>query len=130
MGSRTRERQFPGALVGVVAGALAVVAALAGAFAVGFGRAAKLKDLIGAGRPSARVPGLAAAILGNTKYSVASILGPPRIATFSGALPTQYTYMDADTWYYPLKRQDSAGIAISFDGTTATKVDFFNAPRS
>lgn len=130
MGQRKRDLKPRSDVVGVAAAVLTVVAALAGAVAIGLSRGLRFRDLIGTGQPAARDSGLSAAIVGNTKYAVADILGPPRIATFAGVLPAQHTYMDADTWYYPLKPEDATAIAISFDGTTATKVDFFRAPRA
>ena len=57
-----------------------------------------------------RLERLRAAIVGNTKRAVASILGPPRVATFPGTSPASSNYLEADAWYYPLRTRYPAEV--------------------
>lgn len=79
------------------------------------------------GKAPPALPKLRNAIVGNSKTAVASIFGPPRIATFNG--PGSSNYLDADTWYYPLRPREQIGMVIRFDADKADAVDFFPAPR-
>ena len=84
-------------------------------------------------RPTAEesLPMLAEAIVGNSKAAVASVFGPPRGAAVRGAVkPTGKTppYWQANTWYYPLPRNDALAMAIEFDDDNAKRVEFFRAP--
>jgi hypothetical protein len=88
----------------------------------------------GAGRvprlPTDGLPRLARAIVGNTRGAVASVLGPPRIATFVGrGLERPATdYRDAEVWYYPLpEHAGRMGMAIRFEEQRAASVEFFGA---
>jgi hypothetical protein len=80
------------------------------------------------GRPSRGPDELRTAILGNTKTAVASIFGPPRVATFSGSTASG-NYLEADTWYYAMPAGDRIGMVIQFDDDRAENVEFFHAPH-
>jgi hypothetical protein len=88
---------------------------------------------IGGGRrPGFRtvtLPKLAEAIVGNSRTAVASVLGPPRIATFVGSEKAVEDYRHADVWYYPLPREGQVGMAIRFNDENAEAVEFFSSPR-
>ena len=74
---------------------------------------------------------LAEAIVGNTKAAVASVFGPPRSAAVRGVIKTGSKappFWQANTWYYPLPRNDALAMAIEFDDDAAKRVEFFRAP--
>ena len=84
-------------------------------------------------RPTAEesLPMLAEAIVGNSKAAVASVFGPPRSAAVRGAVKPSGKappYWQANTWYYPLPRNDALAMAIEFDDDSAKRVEFFRAP--
>jgi hypothetical protein len=70
----------------------------------------------------------ARAIVGNTRDAVASVLGPPRVATFVGAEGASGNFHDANLWYYPLPKRKRMGIAIRFGERHAEAVEFFQSP--
>lgn len=72
-------------------------------------------------RRSTDLPRLTAAIVGSSKTAVASVLGPPRVATFVG--PTSGDFRDAAIWYYPLPREGRSGMAIRFDADRVQGVE-------
>ena len=77
------------------------------------------------------LPMLAEAIVGNTKAAVASVFGPPRSAAVRGVIKTGSKappFWQANTWYYPLPRNDALAMAIEFDDDAAKRVEFFRAP--
>ena len=84
-------------------------------------------------RPTAEesLPMLAEAIVGNSKAAVASVFGPPRSAAVRGTVKPSGKappYWQANTWYYPLPRNDALAMAIEFDDDSAKRVEFFRAP--
>ena len=81
--------------------------------------------------PEESLPMLAEAIVGNTKAAVASVFGPPRSAAVRGVVkPGGKTapFWQANTWYYPLPRNDALAMAIEFHDDAARRVEFFRAP--
>lgn len=92
-----------------------------------------------AGRPRIRklrptreqsLPMLAEAIVGSSKSSIASVLGPPRSAVvMHGNAKSAATYWQADTWYYPLPKSGPLAMAIEFTGDDAARVEFLRAPE-
>jgi hypothetical protein len=81
--------------------------------------------------PEESLPMLAEAIVGNTKAAVASVFGPPRSAAVRGVIKTGSKappFWQANTWYYPLPRNDALAMAIEFDDDAAKRVEFFRAP--
>ena len=81
--------------------------------------------------PEESLPMLAEAIVGNSKAAVASVFGPPRSAAVRGAVkPGGKTppFWQANTWYYPLPRNDAIAMAIEFHDDSAKRVEFFRAP--
>jgi hypothetical protein len=85
-------------------------------------------------RPSREqsLPLLAHAIVGSSKSAVAEVFGPPRSAMLRG-LPAvgagRPPYWQADTWYYPLPKNDCLAMAIEFSDDSARHVEFFRAPN-
>ena len=81
--------------------------------------------------PEESLPMLAEAIVGNTKAAVASVFGPPRSAAVRGAVKSggkAPPFWQANTWYYPLPRNDALAMAIEFHDDAARRVEFFRAP--
>ena len=75
---------------------------------------------------------LADAIVGNNKAAVASVFGPPRSAAVRGAVKPggkAPPYWQANTWYYPLPKNNKLAMAIEFAEDFAREVEFFRAPR-
>jgi hypothetical protein len=106
--------------------------ALLGGGLLAAGVVAGLLLRVGGRRWSARnvaLPRLAEAIVGHHRDAVASVLGPPRIATFVGSAQAVADYRRADVWYYPVPRAGRVGMAIRFRDENATDVEFFDAPR-
>ena len=65
-------------------------------------------------------------LLGKSKERVAETLGPPPAASMghTGAVAMPGTFWNADTWYYPLSRQERLAIAILFAQNRAARVEF------
>ena len=85
-------------------------------------------------RPSREesLPLLAHAIVGSSKSAVAEVFGPPRSALIHGVPavgPGRPPYWQADTWYYPLPKNDCLAMAIEFANESARYVEFFRAPK-
>ncbi len=85
-------------------------------------------------RPSMEesLPLLVDAIIGNSKSAVAAVFGPPRSALVQGPVAIgggACAFMQADTWYYPLPKNDGLAMAIEFDDDSARHVEFFTAPN-
>ena len=81
--------------------------------------------------PEESLPLLAEAIIGNSRSSVAAVFGPPRGAIVSGPVSlgdAGSAMWQAQTWYYPLRQQQSLAMAIEFDDDAARHVEFFKAP--
>jgi hypothetical protein len=86
-------------------------------------------------RPSRErsLPLLADAIVGHSKSAVASVFGPPRSAVLRGPVSLgggTPAYWQADTWYYPLPKNDRLAMAIEFAEDYASHVEFFKAPST
>jgi hypothetical protein len=75
---------------------------------------------------------LCAAVVGNDKGAVASILGPPRAtAGFAALAPAMLVVSDAfraDTWYYPLDRARRQALVIRFENDIAREAQLVQAP--
>ncbi len=108
-----------------------ITAGLIGGLFVSAGLIAGIWWLMERHRASRRryhLPRLTAAIVGNTKAAVASVFGPPRVATFMGETSTDYR--DAAVWYYPLPREERIGLAIRFDDNRrAANVEIIRGPQ-
>jgi hypothetical protein len=75
------------------------------------------------------LPMLAEAIVGNNKSAIESVFGPPRSAVvMNSSSSTEATYWQAETWYYPLPKNDHLAMAIEFNGDDARRVEFLRAP--
>ena len=78
-----------------------------------------------------RLPMLAHAIVGASKSTVESVLGPPRSAAVQDVgvvVRPKMVFWQSDTWYYPLPRQGPTAMAIEFCDDLARRVEFFSAP--
>lgn len=77
------------------------------------------------------LPILAGTIVGSSKATIESVLGPPRSAALKGVgvvTHPKMVFWQADTWYYPLPRNGPVAMAINFDEDFATQVEFFSTP--
>jgi len=100
----------------------------------------KLLTRLGRGKKRARrptreqsLPMLAGAIVGSSKSTIESVLGPPRSAAVMGlgvVTHPKMVFWQADTWYYPLPRNGPMAMAINFDEDFATQVEFFTTPNA
>jgi hypothetical protein len=65
-------------------------------------------------------------LLGQSKERVAQALGPPPAASVgdAGAVAAAGSFWNADTWYYPLSREERLAIAILFAQNRAARVEF------
>ena len=74
---------------------------------------------------------LADAIIGSSKSAVAKVFGPPQSAVISSGVagPKPATFWLADTWYYPMPRNNPMAMAIRFTHDSARTVEFLTPPR-
>lgn len=81
--------------------------------------------------PAQSLPMLAGTIVGSSRATIESVLGPPRSAALKGigiiTFP-KMVFWHADTWYYPLPRNGPMAMAINFADDFATQVEFFSTP--
>ena len=78
-----------------------------------------------------RLPMLAHAIVGASKSTVESVLGPPRSAAVQGVgvvVRPKMVFWQSDMWYYPLPRDGPTAMAIEFSDDLVRRVEFFTAP--
>ncbi len=123
----------------LIGGAVALAVTVAGGSSPA---AVWLKSMLGGGGHRARAmrdclrgyaqgnhsfPSLRSAILGSAKGAVLSVFGPPRTALL-GRGASRLSIWRADTWYYPLDRDDRSVIAIQFEGNVAHAVEKITSP--
>jgi hypothetical protein len=77
------------------------------------------------------LPLLSEAIVGTSKFTVASVLGAPRSAVSEGLAAIESSadapFYQTDTWYYPLPRHGHIAMAVIFSDNVARRVEFFHA---
>jgi hypothetical protein len=82
--------------------------------------------------PPEALPLLNEAIVGSSKFTIASVLGAPRSAVSEGLAAVEanakYAFYQTDTWYYPLPRHGQVAMAVIFADDIARRVEFFHAP--
>lgn len=81
--------------------------------------------------PEQALPLLTDAMVGSSKHTVVSVIGPPRSALIEGVHITEggEGFWYADTWFYPLPRHGALAMAIRFNDGFANNVEYFHAPR-
>ena len=90
----------------------------------------RLRRRVHGGVPPAR---LRQALLGRSKASVASHIGPPRTAVMKhagGGATGQTGFWRADTWYYAVDSASRTAMAVTFRNDIAQAVEFFEAPTT
>jgi hypothetical protein len=79
------------------------------------------------------LPLLTEAIVGSSKFTIASVLGAPRSAVAEGLAEIEHSadaaYYRTDTWYYRLPRHGNIAMAVVFADDVARRVEFFHAQQ-
>jgi hypothetical protein len=83
--------------------------------------------------PPEALPLLTEAIIGSSKFTIASVLGAPRSAVAEGLAAIEQSadaaFYQTDTWYYPLPRHGHIAMAVIFSDNVARRVEFFHAAQ-
>jgi hypothetical protein len=81
--------------------------------------------------PPEALPLLTEAIVGSSKFTIASVLGAPRTAVIEGLAAIEESadapFYQTDTWYYALPRHGHIAMAVIFADNVARHVEFLQA---